>query len=82
MFSDYEAKTVSFYKKKKNIDEEVKLVQTEDFEIEMEEKIIQTPIRKERPIQTDISEMASIASSTIKYNPENLKKFFDKVQSL
>jgi hypothetical protein len=78
MFSDYEAKSVSFYKKKKNVQEENILIQTDDFEIEYEDKLIQTQIRKDKLIQTDISEIASMASS-INVDIDKIKKFIDKV---
>lgn len=80
MFSDYEAKTISFYKKKKNLNEEEKEIQTNDFQIECEEKIIQTQIRKEKLTQTDISEISNLSNS-IKFENENMKKFLERVFS-
>jgi hypothetical protein len=78
MFSDYEAKTISFYKKKKNINEEEKEIQTNDFQIECEDKLIQTQIRKEKLTQTDISEMSNLSKS-IKFDNEKLNKFLERV---
>jgi hypothetical protein len=78
MFSDYEAKTISFYKKKKNINEEEKEIQTNDFLIECEDKLVQTQIRKEKLTQTDVSEMSNLSKS-IKFDNEKLNKFLERV---
>ena len=79
MFSDYEAETVSFYKKKKNIIEEFKSIQTDDFEIEVEDKLIQTPIRKNIASQTEISEIVSW-SKEMNLDQEKMRKFLEKVE--
>ena len=79
MFSDYEAETVSFYKKKKNIIEEFKSIQTDDFEIEVEDKLIQTPIRKNIATQTEISEIVSW-SKEMNLDQEKMRKFLEKVE--
>ena len=79
MFGDFEAKTLSFYKKKKNITDESKLIQTEDFQIEVEDKLIQTQIRKDKPTQTDISEIALI-SKNFNFDQDKMKKFLENVE--
>ena len=78
MFSDFEAKTISFYKRKKNVIEDNKEIQTEDFSIEFEEKLIQSTIRKEKLTQTDISEIVAMSKPT-DVDHDKIKKFFDKV---
>ena len=79
MFADYEAETVSFYKKKKNIIEEFKSIQTDDFEIEVEDKLIQTPIRENIASQTEISEIVSW-SKEMNLDQEKMRKFLEKVE--
>lgn len=78
MFTDFEAKTISFYKKKKNINEEEKDVQTTDFQIECEDKLIQTIILKDKVTQTEFSDIATFSKS-LNIDSEKLKKFLDKV---
>lgn len=78
MFTDFEAKTISFYKKKKNINEEEKDVQTTDFQIECEDKLIQTVILKEKVTQTEFSDISTFSKS-LNIDSEKLKKFLDKV---
>ena len=79
MFSDFEAKTVSFYKKNKKAKEEEKSIQTDDLEIEIEEKIIQTQILKENATQTAISEIINILEKDLNLDTDKLKLFLDKV---
>lgn len=78
MFTDFEAKTISFYKKNKKVEEE-KDTQTDELEIEIEEKTVQTQILKEDSTQTTISEIINLSDKDINLDNDKLKIFLDKV---
>ena len=79
MFTDFEAKTISFYKKNKKVKEEEKDTQTDELEIEIEEKTVQTQILKEDSTQTTISEIINLSDKDINLDNDKLKIFLDKV---
>ena len=78
MFDDYESGAISFYKKSTSNNMNDQEAQTDEFELEVEDKALQLIIRKDAQIQTVIGEGIS-QNKNLQLESPNLKNFLEKV---